>query len=111
VAPLAELRDLLTTAGIRHAEDPGRLTPPGVLIRLEAFTQSTLAGLEIATTLFVVVPDATHEQATAELVALTNRLLEVVDPDGPISPATVQLPGEAGGARLPALMFPLHLYP
>lgn len=108
LAPVAELRELLDAEGIRNAEDPGKLTPPGVLVRLEGFAQSTLSGLELATRLFCIVPDQDHERASAELVALVNRVLTVVDPDGPITAASVVLPGDP--ARLPALSIPLNLY-
>lgn len=108
LAPVAELRALLTAEDIRHAEDPAQLTPPGVLIRLEAFTQTTLSGLQLSTRLFCIVPDQDHERASAELVALVNKVLTVLDPDGPVTAASVVLPGDP--ARLPALSIPLNLY-
>lgn len=108
LAPVAELRALLTGAGIRNAEDPAQLTPPGVLVQLQAFTQTTLDGLQLSTRLFCVVPDQDHERASAELVGLVNTVLTVLDPDGPITTASVVLPGDP--ARLPALSIPLNLY-
>jgi hypothetical protein len=108
LTPVAELRELLTTAGIRNAEDPAQLTPPGVLVKVETFTQDTLAGLQLTTRLFCIVPDQDHERASAELVALVNTVLTVVDPDGPVAAASVVLPGDA--ARLPAMTIPLNLY-
>lgn len=108
LAPVAELRQLLTDAGIRNAETPGLLTPPGVLVQLTGFTQVTLGGLEVAVRLFCVVPEQDHERASAELVTLANRVLTVVDPDGPVTAASVLLPGDA--TPLPALSIPLNLY-
>lgn len=108
LSPVAELRELLTAEGIRNAEDPGQLTPPGVLIQLREFTQTTLDGLQLEMRLFCVVPDQDYERASAELVALVNQVLTVLDPDGPVTAAAVVLPGDP--ARLPALSFPLNLY-
>ena len=108
LSPIAELRELLDTLDIRHAEDPGKLTPPGVLIQLQSFTQTTLSGLQLETRLFCIVPDQDHERASAELVALVNTVLTVLDPDGPITAAAVVLPGDP--ARLPALSIPLNIY-
>lgn len=108
LAVVDALRALLTAEGIRNAEDPSELTPPGVLVRLESFTQATLSGLQLTVRLFCIVPDQDHERASAELVALVNRVLTVLDPDGPVTAASVVLPGDP--ARLPALSIPLNLY-
>jgi hypothetical protein len=108
LAPVAELRALLDGLGIRNAEDPGQLTPPGVLVQLRGFSQTTLSGLQLDMRLFCVVPDQDHERASAELVALVNTVLTVLDPDGPITAAAVTLPGDP--ARLPSLSIPLNLY-
>lgn len=109
LAPVAELRALLTAAGIRNAEDPGRLTPPGVLVQVTGFTRTVMGGPPAVTTrLYVVAPDADHHRALEELLELLNRLTAAgIDPDGDVTAATLTLPGDATG--LPALMFPLNL--
>lgn len=108
LAPVVALRQALTAAGIRNAENPGQLTPPGVLVQLTGFTRDTLAGFTVNTRLLCVVPNSTHEQASAELVGIVNQLLEVMEPDGPITAASVVMPNDP--APLPALSVPLNLY-
>lgn len=109
LSPIAELRALLTAADIRNAEDPADLTPPGVLVRLTGFRRHTLgAPMAPEVTVFAIVPEANHTRATANLVALVDQLLVLVDPDGDITATSVEL--SQGAAPAPAFAFPLHLY-
>jgi hypothetical protein len=108
LAPLAELAELLEAAGLRVTTDPAELVPPGVLIGLSGFTVLTLDGIYAPTALVrVVVPDSPQDKAAAELVELTNRLLELLEPDGPITALGLILPNDP--APLPCLSFPVNL--
>lgn len=108
LAPVAELLELLTAAGIRHAEDPARLTPPGVLVQVQGFTRTTMGPHpDVTTRLVCVAPDTDHHRAAEELLELLNRVCAVVDPDGDITAATLTLPNAE--ASLPAFAFPLIL--
>lgn len=104
---LATLRTVLTDAGIRNAEDPGQLTPPGVLVQVTGLDLDTLTGLEVSTRLLLVSPASDHERSLAELLELLDAVAALADPDGPITTASVVLPGDP--APLPALVFPLNL--
>lgn len=108
LAPVKALREMLTDLGLRNAENPGQLTPPGVLVQVTGFERDTLAGFRITTRLLCVVPSSSHEQASEELVGIVNQLLTVLEPDGPIAAASVVLPNDP--APLPALSVPLNLY-
>ncbi len=108
LTPVAELRQLLTDQGIRNAQDPGDLTPPGVLVKVTAWDRYTLGGpMRPTVQLYAVVPSGNHERVTAALVANVNQLLELVDPDGPVLAVSVNLPDAP--APLPALTFPVNL--
>ncbi len=107
LAPVAELRALLDAAGIRNAEDPARLTPPGVLVQVTGFDRDTLAATVVACRLLLVVPAGDYQRSLSALVVLLNRVCEVVDPDGPTTAASLTLPGDA--TPLPALAVPLNL--
>lgn len=104
---VAALRVALEGAGIRNAEDPGQLTPPGVLVRIDSLTSTTLDGLEVTASLYLVVPASDHTRSLTELLELLDAVCELLDPDGPITSASVVLPGDP--APLPALTFPLLL--
>lgn len=109
LAPLAELVTVLGDAELRVAVDPAELVPPGVLVSLSGFSLFTLDGTYAPTALVrVVVPAADQARAAAELVALTNRVLEVVEPDGPITALGLVLPSDP--APLPCLSFPVNLH-
>lgn len=101
---LSTLKAALTAAGIRHAVDPADLNTPGVLIKPTGFALDLLDGATATADLFAVVDNNPHDQALAELVALGNKLLEVVDAAGAVRLASVQLPDSGG--RLPALLIP-----
>jgi hypothetical protein len=107
MAPVRELRDALDAADIRNEEDPAALVPPGVLVQVTGFSQVTLDGLQVTTRLLCVVLERDHERASDELVTLVNRVLTVVDPDGPITAAGVVLGQDP--APLPALSIPCNL--
>ena len=109
VAPLTELVELLRAAGVRCEADPAQLVPPGVLVSLSGFAVLTLDGIHAPTALVrAVVPDSPTDKATAELVELVNQLLEVVEPDGPITALGLVLPNDP--APLPCLSFPVNLH-
>lgn len=109
LVPLTELRELLEAADLRVAIDPADLVPPGVLVSLSGFTVLTLDGVYAPTALVrVVVPDSGgHERAATELVEVTNKVLELLEPDGPITALGLILPGDP--APLPCLSFPVNL--
>lgn len=107
-APMTELVELLRANGLRVEADPSALVPPGVLVSLSGFTVVTLEGVYAPTTLVrLVVPDSDQERAAAELVELANKVLEVVEPDGPITALGLVLPSDP--APLPCLSFPVNL--
>lgn len=111
LAPLAELVELLETAHptMRVAVDPTELVPPGVLVSLSGFAVYTLDGIYAPTALVrAVVPDSPQAKAADELVELVNKLLDVVEPDGPITAIGLVLPNDP--APLPCLSFPVNLH-
>lgn len=110
MTPVAALLELLNAElpDVRVAMDPSELVPPGVLVSLSGFSLFTLEGIYAPTALVrVVVPDAPQDKAAEELVAITNRLLEHLDPDGPITALGLVLPNDP--APLPCLSFPINL--
>lgn len=108
MAPLTELVELLQAAEIRTSADPAKVMPPGVLVQLSGFAVYTLDGIYAPTALVrVVVPDSPAAKAGNELVALTNRVLELLEPDGPITALGLVLPNDP--APLPCLSFPINL--
>lgn len=110
LAPLTELVELLREhTDLRVESDPTRVVPPGVLVSLSGFAVLTLSGLHAPTALVrAVVPDAPADKAAAELVAIVNQLLEVVEPDGPVAAVGLVLPNDP--APLPCLSFPVNLH-
>lgn len=109
LAPLTELVDLLRDADLRVEVDPSALVPPGVLVSLSGFAVYTMDGVYAPTVLVrAVVPDSDQDKAATELVELVNRLLEVVEPDGPITAVGLVLPNDP--APLPCLSFPVNLH-
>ena len=110
LAPLTELVELLAATGLRVETDPAALVPPGVLVSLSGFAVFTLDGIHAPTALVrVVVPEAEHTRAAAELVDLANTCLEVVEPDGPIT-AVGGVITAPPPAPLPCLSFPVNLH-
>lgn len=108
LTPLTELVALLRAADIRVSADPAKLVPPGVLVQLSGFAVYTLDGIYAPTALVrIVVPDSPADKASTELVALTNRVLELLEPDGPITAMGLILPNDP--APLPCLSFPINL--
>jgi len=110
LAPLAELVELLREhTKLRVEVDPAHLVPPGVLVSLSGFAVLTMDGLHAPTTLVrAVVPDSDQDKAATELVAIVNQLLEVLEPDGPITALGLVLPNDP--APLPCLSFPVNLH-
>lgn len=110
LAPLTELVELLRdTTNLRVEVDPSRLVPPGVLVSLSGFAIFTMDGIHAPTALVrAVVPDAPQDKAAAELVAIVNQLLEVLEPDGPITALGLVLPTDP--APMPCLSFPVNLH-
>jgi hypothetical protein len=108
LAPMRAFIDQAKAAGLRITEDPAQLVPPGFLVQLQSATAITLDGWELGTRVLAVVPNSgDHGRSADELVALVNELLELVDPDGPVTAVSVQLPGDA--TPLPALSVPLNI--
>jgi hypothetical protein len=78
-------------------------------VSLSGFAVYTLDGIHAPTALVrAVVPDSPAGKASAELVELVNKLLEVVEPDGPITALGLVLPNDP--APLPCLSFPVNLH-
>lgn len=110
LAPLTEVVELLRdTAQVRCETDPAQLVPPGVLVSLSGFAVFTMDGVYAPTALVrAVVPDSPADKASAELVELVNKVLEVLEPDGPVTAVGLVLPNDP--APLPCLSFPLNLH-
>lgn len=109
LTPVADLIQLLRDQGFRAAQDPADLTPPGVLVQLQAFTRFTLGGsMRPIVRVFAVVPDGKHDRVTRDLVGLVNSLQAHLEPDGDVTATAVVLPST--NTALPALVFPLNLY-
>lgn len=107
-AALGELRQLLEDAGMRAEVDPSALVPPGVLVSLSGYVVTTLDGRYNPTALVrIVVPDSGWERSGDELAELADQVLNLVEPDGPVTAIGLVLPNDP--APLPALSFPLNL--
>jgi hypothetical protein len=105
--PVHELVELLEAAELRATMDPAELVPPGVVAQVLSFQTVTMTSWLITTQLLLVVPNSDHDRATTELVELANAVLEVVDPDGPITSRPVLLPNDP--VPLPGLVIPVNL--
>lgn len=113
-ALLAHLADVLTrlrAEGIKATDDPDAVPAPGVWVSPREFdTDDELAtwGSTPATVdLWLVAPaGGSHPQAVAQLAALLDQVLAVIDPSGPVQLNQIlQLPN----AALPAFRFPVQL--
>jgi hypothetical protein len=108
-SPVAELVELITTAGLQAAQDPAELNMPGAWVTVDQIVPSSLGGgWEIKALVFLIVQDNDYARASDQLAEAFNMLHTVVEPDGPVLPQGVLMPGDP--TPLPALRVPVSLY-
>ena len=108
LAKLDELAAQLEAVdGIRSAStDPAKISTPGVFVQCGPITIDKLDdGYTIEAQLRLVVADNGLVRSRDALIELLNKVLTVVDPDGPMTPQGVLLPGNP--ASLPGLTVPV----
>lgn len=109
VFPLAEVREFVTAlndGGVRCSIDPARVNAPGVWLRLLPVEHDTLAATTLRAEAVCVVPDTTDDAALDLLADLHDKVLALVDPDGPCRWQGTILPGPDLTA-LPSLVIPV----
>lgn len=107
--PVAELVELITATGLQASQDPAELNLPGAWVTVDQVVPSTLeGGWEVKALVFLIVQDNDYARASDQLADAFNKLHTVIDPDGPITPQGVIMPGDP--TPLPALRVPVSLY-
>lgn len=106
-APLDDLVAALDAADVQASLDPSELNLPGAWVTVEDITPSTLeGGWDINAVVFLVAADVDHTRAAAALAELFNKATAGgVQPDGPVVPQGVIMPGDP--TPLPALRVPV----
>lgn len=108
-APVENLVELIESAGLQAAQDPAKLNMPGAWVTVDQVVPSTLAGgWQIQCLVFLIVQDQDYRRASRRLAEAFNKLHDVVEPDGPVRPQGVIMPGDP--TPLPALRVPVNLY-
>lgn len=110
LTPLTQLAtELVELDGVRAASvDPAELTTlPAVWVQLTGIRYDLLGGHTLATRLVLVVPDNGVARSGAALLELLNKVTDVVEPDGDVTPYPVSLPGQPN--TLPGLAVPVDL--
>jgi hypothetical protein len=111
--PLAEVREFLTAlndGGVRASIDPAKVNPPGVWLRLLPLEHDTLgAGSTLRAEAVCVVQDVPDDAALDLLADLHDRVVALVDVDGPCRWQGTILPGPDLSA-LPSLVVPVLIH-
>lgn len=107
---ITDLVALLATVDIPASVDPADVNLPGAWIAVEDIThQVTLNGtMRLAVAVYLIVPDIDPRRAMESLAPVYNRLMEVVTPDGKVTPTGVVLPDNP--TPMPALRVPVYLF-
>jgi hypothetical protein len=107
-APVTALVALLKDSGLRADEDPAKLNLPGAWVTVDAIRGITLAGdIQLECSVFLIVGDRDYRRAYVKLADLYNTMATVLEPDGPVTPQGVVMPGTS--TALPALRVPVNL--
>lgn len=87
--------------------DPSQVTAPGAVVQLVELEQLTLATWLVTTQVVLVVTDSDGGPGPAAAFSTILSALHDagIDPDGPVTARSVQLP--TNPAPLPGLLFPL----
>lgn len=108
-APLTELLELLAAADVQASMDPAELNLPAAWLAVDAIRPVNLAmGLRLECRLFLISPDTDPLRAMEHLGTLYNKVLGVLQPDGPVVSQGVVMPGDP--TPLPALSVPVYLH-
>lgn len=108
-APVEELVQLIQGTGLEAAQDPSKLNMPGAWVTVDQVVPSSLAGgWELQCLVFLIVADQDYKRAAKRLAEAFNLLHQVAEPDGPVRPQGVIMPGDP--TPLPALRVPINLY-
>lgn len=107
-APLQQLVELLQGAGMSASLNPADVNLPGAWVTMTQLQPITLAGdIEIQAVVYLVAGDTDYAQAYDQLADLYNTAATVLDPDGPVTPQGVVMPGNT--TAMPALRVPVNL--
>lgn len=109
-APLVELADAITAAGLPAALDPADVATPGAWITLDRLRRGTVGGgVRLEVSVYLVAPDLDPRRALDELAAAYALVVPgVFTPDGATESTGVILPGDP--TPLPGLRIPVYLY-
>jgi hypothetical protein len=106
--PVSDLVGLLRGADLRADEDPAKLNLPGAWVTVDTIRPLTVSGeLELECSVFLIVGDKDYKRAYVKLAALYAKMATVLEPDGPVVPQGVVMPGTS--TPLPALRVPVNL--
>lgn len=98
---VVDLVEHLTAGGLRAGADMPQLTPPAVWVTVGTIQPDLLAGGgHVQLQLYVMAPNAAPLDVLTLLDDTTHDLLQLVDSDGDIIPATIATPD--GRTPLPA---------
>lgn len=106
--PLAEVRALiadLADSDVRCSLDPAKVNVPGVWLRLLPLDHDRLGGSTLRAEATCIVADTTDDAALDLLADLHDKVLAVVDPDGPCRWQGTILPSTP--TPLPSLVVPV----
>lgn len=106
--PVQALVELLRGAGLRADMDPASLNLPGAWVTVDAIRTLTVDGaVQLECVVFLIVGDTDYERAYTKLAELFNLMGTVLEPDGPVTPQGVVMPGTS--TAVPALRVPVNL--
>src|SRR5690349_7454627 len=107
--PVEQLVQLIKGTGLQAAQDPSDLNMPGAWVTLDEVLPSTLGcSWQLQCLVFLIVSVQDYKRASRRLAEAFNKLHQVIEPDGPVRPQGVLMPGDP--TPLPALRVPVYLY-